>query len=180
MAYEGTVIFSLVSGVGGVLNAEGAVYLAADGRSVPKAQYPALYAVVSGRYGESGSDFYIPDIRGYYLRGDSLDSNRDGDYPSRVLYGPAATATGVGTYQPASMLTHSHYHAGSLGPAGRNPSSAPGSSRLYNSPQPNTLTTSGVDSATMTWPNANVSGIDIASGTLNPPTYTYYAYIKAN
>ena len=67
MAFEGSLIQTIASGVNGVLNVENVVYLLADGRSISKTTYPALYAVISGRYGESNGNFTIPDCRGYYL-----------------------------------------------------------------------------------------------------------------
>jgi len=181
MAFEGSVILSLSSGVGGVLNVEGSVYILADGRQLPQSQYPVLYAVIAGRYGTVGADFNIPDLRGYYLRGDSLDSARDSNYATRTLYGPSATATGVGTYQPASQLAHTHFHQGSFAPYNAGPPAMPGTTRNYSTAVPNTLTTSGIDLATCTFTTAgSASGIGLLPGVMNPPTYSYFAYIKAS
>ena len=36
----------------------------ADGRSLPKAQNHALYAVLQGRFGEDSEAFQLPDLRG--------------------------------------------------------------------------------------------------------------------
>lgn len=178
MAFEGSVIFSMLSGVGGFLNAEGSVYILADGRSLPKASYPLLYAVISGRYGETVSDFILPDMRGYVLRGDSLDSGRDNDYATRVLYGPSAVTSGVGTYQPSALAAHSHT-TGGFGPSNRNPPGGGNNTRAYPAVGPNSLTTSGVSVETMSYPNALYSGILLTSTTA-VPSYSYYCYIKAS
>lgn len=181
MAFEGSVIFSYSSGVGGYLNVEGSVYIYADGRSIPKATYPQLYAVISGRYGETASDFVIPDMRGYCLRGDSLDSNRDNDNATRVLYGPSAVTSGVGTYQPSSLMSHSHYMGG-IYPSNANPPAPGGQSArryLIGSPTTNVNVTSGVSPETMSYPNALHSGTLLTS-TTTVPSYSYYCYIKAS
>lgn len=45
-------------------------YLACDGSSVLKADYPELYAVVSSYWGSStATNFTLPDLRGAFLRG---------------------------------------------------------------------------------------------------------------
>lgn len=183
MAFEGSVIFSYASGVGGYLNVEGSVYIYADGRSIPKASYPRLYAVISGRYGETVSDFVIPDMRGYCLRGDSLDSNRDNDYSTRVLYGPSAVTSGVGTYQPSSLIAHTH-NMGGIFPSNRNPP-APGGPQarryLSGSPTTNVNVTSGVAQESISFPNALHSGTLVSSTTTTTvPSYSYYCYIKAS
>ena len=187
MAFEGSVIFSLTSGTGVILNVEGNVYLMADGRQVAKALYPNLYSVLSGspgvpaRYGETAANFVLPDIRGYYLRGDSLDSNRDPDLASRVLYGPGVTASGVGTYQPAGVKAHQHYQGG-VENDNKNPPAASNTGLTYSSPQPQSVGTSGVTLNSM-WPAGHTqlgaSGIGKGTGFMNPPSYSYYAYIKA-
>lgn len=179
MPYEGAVIFSYASGVGGILTGGGSTYILADGRFLPKATYPALYAVVSGRYGETVNDFRIPDMRGYYLRATDQNTGRDPDRNSRVLFGPGAISSGVGSVQPASLLAHIHQDYGDT-PANFN--AAPSSSVYWvGNPAPAiTKITSGVWSASLMQSGTGVSGISITpSGVINPPTYTYYAYVKA-
>jgi microcystin-dependent protein len=183
MAFEGSVIQTIASGVNGILAVENVVYLLADGRSISKTTYPQLYAVISGRYGESGGNFNIPDMRGYYLRGDSLDSGRDPDLASRVLYGPSTTTSGVGTYQPAGGYSHTHTVNGS-GPV-------PQGWEVPTTPFPmETIddvtnlgavrTSSGIEIDTMlSPPSSSASGIDIAAGFMNQASYTFYTYIKA-
>lgn len=182
MAYEGSLIFTLSSGVNGVINAEGAVYVLADGRSLSKTTYSSLYAVLSGRYGQTASEFTIPDLRGYFLRGDALNTTRDADIATRVLYGPNAVTSGVGTLQPASMKTHSHNQTGSVSGLmyhGTPPAAAFSGCATLSGSVPNTQTTSGVDFQSFNSAGVGLSGISLISGTLNPPSYSYYLYIKA-
>lgn len=184
MAFEGSCIQTIASGVNGILNVENVVYILADGRSISKTTYPLLYAVISGRYGESGDNFTLPDMRGYYLRGDSLDSNRDADNSSRVLYGPSATTSGVGTYQPAGGYSHLHYNGGI---AATNfgwevPTTPfPRTSFSDTNSTATAVTSSRMETDTVfSPPSSSASGVDIGSGLMNQASYTFYTYIKAS
>ncbi len=44
-------------------------FLACDGTFVSKTKYADLFAVIGGGYGEKGELFFIPDLRGDFLRG---------------------------------------------------------------------------------------------------------------
>lgn len=183
MAFEGSVIQTIASGINGILQVENVIYILADGRNVPISLYPQLYAVISGRYGEGGTDFTLPDLRGYYLRGDSLDSGRDPDLTSRVLYGPNTTTSGVGTYQPSAGLSHTHqiYGATPGVPAVESPNTPiPLQDFRTTTPFNSVVTSSGLEKAQLfSPPTASASGIDIGGSFMNPSTYTYYTYIKA-
>ena len=184
MAFEGTCIQTIASGVNGLLTVENVVYILADGRSVSKTVYPSLYAVISGRYGESGDNFTIPDMRGYYFRGDSLDSGRDADNSSRVLYGPNATSSGVGTYQPAGGYSHTHTNGG-IGPTnfGWEVPTTPFSRTAFSDTSTNAdVVTSDVIQANTIFspPTSSASGVDVTSGIMNQTSYTFYTYIKAS
>ena len=183
MAFEGTVLQTYASGVNGILQVENAQYVLADGRALNKTTYAALYAVLGNRYGEGGDNFIIPDMRGYYMRGDSLDSNRDKDYTTRVLYGPNATASGVGSYQPAAFYSHSHQVEGQS-PGTRRPFSTQTNFKAFPADTPNSVTTSGVNQDSLQVEVArgradSVSGVSISPGIMNPPTWSWYTYIKA-
>lgn len=184
MAFEGTCIQTIASGVNGLLTVENVVYILADGRSVSKTVYPSLYAVISGRYGESGDNFTIPDMRGYYLRGDSLNSNRDADNSSRVLYGPNATTSGVGTYQPAGGYSHTHTNGG-IAPTnfGWEVPTTPFSRTSFSDTSTNAdvVQTDVIQANTIfSPPTSSASGVDITSGIMNQTSYTFYTYIKAS
>ena len=181
MAFEGSLIQTIASGVNGILSVENVTYILADGRSVSQTTYPELYAVISGRYGEAGDNFTLPDCRGYYLRGDGLSSGRDPDLSSRTLYGPNATTSGVGTFQPSAGGSHTHsIPAGEVrSPSDNNPSRP----RTFRNQETfgTAVTSSGVEQDTFIRPPiASVSGIDITDQSfMNPATYTFYTYIKA-
>lgn len=184
MAFEGSCIQTIASGVNGILNVENVVYILADGRSISKTTYPTLYAVISGRYGQSGDNFTLPDMRGYYLRGDSLNSNRDADNSSRVLYGPNATGSGVGTYQPAGGFSHTHTNGG-ISPTNfgwEAPTTPFGLRPFSDTSSSNTVvTSSGIETDTIiSPPSSTASGVDMASGLMNQASYTFYTYIKAS
>ena len=183
MAFEGTVLQTHASGINGILQVENAQYVLADGRALNKTTYAALYAVLGSRYGEGGDNFIIPDMRGYYMRGDSLDSNRDADYTTRVLYGPNATASGVGSYQPAAFYSHTHFVDGQS-PGSRRPFSTQTNYKAYPADAPNSVATSGVNQDSLKVElerqrTNSVSGISISPGIMNPPTWSWYTYIKA-
>ena len=181
MAFEGSLIQTIASGVNGVLLVENVVYLLADGRTVSRTTYPDLYAVISGRYGESGDLFALPDVRGYYLRGDSLDSARDPDLASRTLYGPNATISGVGTFQPSAGIDHTHTISAAFPtqPADNSPASPASFRSIVSSGA--TVTSSGIESDQFfAPPTTSTSGIDITDQSfMNPSSYTFYTYIKA-
>jgi microcystin-dependent protein len=79
-------------------------YLECDGSLLDVADYPELYAVISNTYGEEneGTDFYLPDLRGEFIRG--WDNGRGID-SGRVF----------GSNQTHMILDHYHnYHAYSV------------------------------------------------------------------
>lgn len=60
-----------------------------DGRKLRKDSYPALYSVLQGVYKEEGDEFYLPDYRGYFMRGVSYDTDNDPDATARTKVNPA-------------------------------------------------------------------------------------------
>lgn len=72
-------------------------WLIADGRTVSRAQYSALFAVIGTIYGagNGSTTFNLPDLRGVAVRG--LDNGRELD-PARTL----------GSYQGDLFSSHSH------------------------------------------------------------------------
>jgi microcystin-dependent protein len=86
-----------------------------DGRYLPIAGYPELYAVIGELYGRQGDSFRLPDYRGLFLRGVDAGSGMDPDASSRV--GPLGTGTssGIGSLQCDALQTHVHsYNAVTL------------------------------------------------------------------
>lgn len=70
-------------------------FLLCNGASLPKAQYIDLFNAIFYRFGGTGANFNIPDLRGEFLRG--ADNGRDVD-PGRNL----------GTAQAAKVGDHKH------------------------------------------------------------------------
>ena len=78
-------------------------YLAANGAIVGKDQYPALYTALGGTntpYGQSGSTFTLPDLRGLFIRG--LDSEAGVDPDTRTS----------GSIQQSALGSHNHIFPG--------------------------------------------------------------------
>ena len=85
-------------------------WMACDGRLLPAAKYPELFAVLGYWYGGSNGSFRIPDCRGLFLRGVDYGAGLDPDAASRL--GPAGTGTsaGVGSLQCDALQTHVHQY----------------------------------------------------------------------
>jgi microcystin-dependent protein len=73
-------------------------YLSANGQSVLKSTYPALFAAFGTTYGGTTTNFSVPDTRGYFLRG--LDTSGAID--------PNGTGRTVGNVEQDSMQGHTH------------------------------------------------------------------------
>ncbi len=79
-----------------------------DGKSVSKTSndFVQLYSMIGGAWGESGSNFNLPDLRGYFLRGAGGDANStDPDFSSRT--GGAGNEK-VGSKQNDAFKSHTH------------------------------------------------------------------------
>lgn len=71
-------------------------FLIADGGSLVRADYPALFAAIGTTYGSaSGTTFNLPDLRGTFIRG--LDAGRGLD-----------TGRALGSYQADEFASHTH------------------------------------------------------------------------
>lgn len=44
-------------------------FLPCDGRELSKSMYPELYKLIKGTWGETGKTFFLPDLRGQFVRG---------------------------------------------------------------------------------------------------------------
>lgn len=75
-------------------------YMICDGSALLRADYPELFAVISTTYGNTdGTDFFLPDYRGVFLRG--LDLSRSID-TGRTL---------SNTIQDDKFKDHTHTYA---------------------------------------------------------------------
>ena len=111
-----------------------------DGRSLSCAEYPELFAVLGYVYGGTGSNFNIPDYRGYFLRGDGTNTQNDPDIATRSAPpGGKGESNGVGSVQSFALETHEHTYSSAPAPAATSPSgTAAGAPSLTS-----TLTTGG-------------------------------------
>lgn len=87
-------------------------YRECNGATLNKTTYSALYSVLQGTYGETTSDFKIPDYRGYFLRGWANGSSVDPDRTSR------SGGDTVGSTQSGEIQSHSHTYRGHMDSAG--------------------------------------------------------------
>ncbi len=75
-------------------------WLLCDGRDYQKSTYPNLYEAIGGSWGESNSAFFVPDLRGYFLRGVDGGVNVDPNAASRTnKAGTVELGNVVGSYQ---------------------------------------------------------------------------------
>lgn len=108
-----------------------------DGRSLPIADYPELYAVLGKLYGGDDEHFCLPDYRGTFLRGVDGGAHKDPDAAART---PAPGGdTGIGSRQADAIQAHDHIYGSE--PASMAPGSG-GDAAGAQSSTP-TLTSSG-------------------------------------
>jgi microcystin-dependent protein len=88
-------------------------WMVCDGRTLPKVQYPELYAVLGNLYGSDDITFGIPDLSGVFLRG---IGNQEGSLENRTA-APKGTVTGVGSRQESALQTHVHPYDKPMTPA---------------------------------------------------------------
>ncbi|MFY0652809.1 MAG: tail fiber protein [Cyclobacteriaceae bacterium] len=95
---------------GGPLGKIPAGYLACDGTSVAVADYPELYAAVEDSWGgDGGTNFYLPDFRGRFMRGFDNGAGNDPNSGSRsALQTGGNTGDAVGSYQSDEFKSHNH------------------------------------------------------------------------
>ncbi|SDJ89492.1 Microcystin-dependent protein [Catalinimonas alkaloidigena] len=98
---------------GGPKSAIPAGYLACDGAAVSQTQYPYLYEVLGNAWGGSGSNFNVPDLRGYFLRGVSDGQGTDPDRATRYAKNTGGNdKDNVGSYQDEQTKSHTHTASG--------------------------------------------------------------------
>lgn len=85
-------------------------FLVCDGRLVNINDYPELFAAIGTSWGGDGStNFRLPDLRGYFLRGVDNGQNIDPDRTARVnKYSGGNTEDNVGSYQNDNFGSHNH------------------------------------------------------------------------
>lgn len=85
-------------------------WLYCDGRSLLRADYPALFTAISTRFGTAdGTHFNIPDLRGRFVRGFDDGQGRDPDAASRTAMTTGGnTGDNVGSVQADAHQGHWH------------------------------------------------------------------------
>jgi hypothetical protein len=88
-------------------------YLECNGQVVLKTSYPDLYTYLKDSglaciYGDSGNYFYLPDLRGRFIRGWDHGVGRDPDAASRTDRGDFQGGDLVGTIQDEGFKSHRH------------------------------------------------------------------------
>jgi microcystin-dependent protein len=91
-------------------------FLECNGAAVSKTTYANLYAFMKDSgdaaiYGETGTNFYLPDYRGRFMRGWDHGIARDPDRASRIDRGDGITGDNVGTLQDDQTESHTHMFA---------------------------------------------------------------------
>jgi microcystin-dependent protein len=92
-----------------------------DGSPLNKTQYNDLFTVLGTKWGGDGADaFFLPDLRGRFIRGVDQGAGRDPDAGGRTVPQPNVPTQGnhgdaVGSVQGDQM--RSHAHTGAVVPA---------------------------------------------------------------
>jgi len=82
-----------------------------DGTLLSQTQYSKLYGVIGEAYGASPPEgqFYLPDLRGQFVRGVDDGATTDPDLGARHdMQNPSLAYSGVGSVQPCALQTHTH------------------------------------------------------------------------
>jgi len=100
----------IINAFGGALAQLPTGYLACDGSSVLRADYPALFAAIGTAWGTAdGTHFNLPDGRGKFLRGVDHAVGNDPDRATRTAQAAGgATGDAVGSIQADAFKSHTH------------------------------------------------------------------------
>lgn len=96
---------------GGGNNAIPAGWMVCDGTNLPSEQYPDLFDVIGTNFGANPptGTFYLPDLRGQFIRGVDTTGVRDPDYNKRHdMHTPSISASGVGSIEFDAFQNHTH------------------------------------------------------------------------
>lgn len=107
-------------------------WMICDGRSLKISEYPELYAVLGGLYGETKEEFIIPNFQGIFLRGvgteppsiEGRDSAKGGE------------ENGVGSTQKCAIQSHTHQYEKPTGASPGNKGSAFAAVQTSNTSSP--------------------------------------------
>ena len=72
-------------------------------------KYAQLYAIIANTWGGTGTAFNVPELRGYFLRGQDITAGNDPDAATRTaLIVGGNTGDNVGSYQTEAVGPHLH------------------------------------------------------------------------
>jgi microcystin-dependent protein len=84
-------------------------WLPCDGTCYNIADQRPLYDAIENAYGGNASTFYVPDLRGMFVRGCDEGTGRDPDAAKRTEQNPGGhTGNNVGTLQGHQFAKHMH------------------------------------------------------------------------
>jgi microcystin-dependent protein len=108
-------------------------WLMCDGSVVSRTQYAALFAAIGQCSGTTNlATFFLPDLRGVFLRGVDNGAGRDPDAASRLAPQIGANQyDAVGSYQADMFASHTHGIPASYG-AGGSGAAWPGGTQGYS------------------------------------------------
>jgi hypothetical protein len=87
-------------------------WLLCDGSLVSKDKFPLLDALMKNSCGGKGSDFYVPDFRGFFMRGYDPAANMDPDAANRTRQGEGGNeGNKVLTQQSDALARHQHRYS---------------------------------------------------------------------
>ncbi len=98
---------------GGTLANIPAGWLYCNGMQVRQTAYPNLFSVIQFNYGANPPPgmFYLPDLRGRFIRGVDDGAGRDPDVAARTdMQNTALKSSGVGSIQSHAFQTHTHLY----------------------------------------------------------------------
>jgi microcystin-dependent protein len=85
-------------------------WLYCDGRAVSRTEYSELFSVIDEFWGEgdNSTEFNLPELRGYFLRGVADGETRAPDRDDRFAKNNGNSGDAVGSYQGDIFTSHTH------------------------------------------------------------------------
>tara|TARA_Y100001963_G_scaffold122832_1_gene172410 strand:- start:1611 stop:3488 length:1878 start_codon:yes stop_codon:yes gene_type:complete len=85
-------------------------FLYCDGSAISRTTYSTLFNSISTNFGngDTSTTFNVPDLRGYFLRGQDDGSSHDPDDGSRTAISGGNTGDNIGSYQADQNASHTH------------------------------------------------------------------------
>jgi microcystin-dependent protein len=127
-ALQTTVPVGTVVTFAGTLDQVPAGWLECDGRRLSVSTYSVLFGVIGSAFGgDEATYFYLPDLRGKFVRGVDHGAKNDPDVGKRGAQNaqvqgvppyPGNTTDNVGSTQSSALATHQHYNSLLIGDGG--------------------------------------------------------------